>query len=53
MHRLTGLLRIDQQIAVMGADPDVLRPVMDLNKLGFGISLQLFCHGMHQRHELC
>ena len=53
MDGLTWLLGINQQIAVVRADVNVLLPVVDLHQFSFGIFFEFFGHRVHQRHELC
>lgn len=53
MDLLSGLLRVDLQIAVVCTDANVLFAVVDLDQLGFRVSLQFLCHGVDKWHELC
>ena len=52
MYRLPRLFGIDHQLSSVGTDVNVLWPVLNFNQLRFGIFLKLFCHDMHDGHEL-
>jgi hypothetical protein len=52
MHGLAGILHVDLQFAVVGANLDVLLAVTDFDQIGIGKFFQLFHDGVGRGKEL-